>query len=452
MIQKYQEQMIHSLQRLIGFPSIKYDGLSEEEYTVTQGAPFGNHIKNALEDTLALCRELGFRTKNCDGYVGFAEYGEGKEMMAILTHLDVVPEGNDWTYPPFGGEVHEGKLFGRGAIDDKGPAIAAIYALKSVVDSGAVFHKRVRLIFGVDEEKTWKDMEYYVKHEEQPTFGFTPDARFPVVYCEKELLHCDFVKSFPKFGRPWTLTGGVANNAVPDFCQLEWTDEHGNLQRLTQKGVSAHGSRPEEGVNAVSLLMKRLKQQMEAGQTLCTPELAECVCFYDACIGDRLDGARLGIDVQDDISGGTTLNMGKIRANEKECRLSVDIRMPLVITKDTVLQNIQDRIGKYGFVIENVTSFPAVYCEKESAFLKTLIRIYQRFTNDMTEPILMGGGTYARAIKNIIAFGPRFPGREETEHQKNEYILLEDLMKGAEIYAAAIQELATDATVNGSYE
>ena len=126
--------------------------------------------------------------------------------------------------------------------------------------------------------------------------------------------------------------------------------------------------------------------------------------------------------------------------------------MPLVITKDTVLQNIQDRIGKYGFVIENVTSFPAVYCEKESAFLKTLIRIYQRFTNDMTEPILMGGGTYARAIKNIIAFGPRFPGREETEHQKNEYILLEDLMKSAEIYAAAIQELATDATVNGAYE
>lgn len=443
MMKEYQEQIISSLQKLIAFPSIKYDGLSAEKYIETKGAPFGNHIKDALEYTLELCRELGFRTKNCDGYVGYAEYGEGEELMAILTHLDVVPEGNGWEYPPFGGEVHDGKLFGRGAIDDKGPAIASIYALKAVVDSGAKFNKRVRLIFGVDEEKTWKDMAYYAEHEEQPAFGFTPDAKFPVVYCEKELIHCDLVKYFDGKGKPWTLIGGVANNAVPDSCKLTWTDENGQPQELVQKGLAGHGSRPEEGINAVTKLMQQLKKELEEGKKLCAEELEESVQFYHDCIGDCLDGSSLGIDFRDEVSGGTTMNMGKIRANEKECRLSIDIRMSLAATKDVVLEKIQETIGKYGFTIENVTNFPAVYIEKESPFLKTLMHIYQEFTGDMTEPILMGGGTYARTMKNTVAFGPRFPGREETEHQKNEYILLDDLMLSAEIYAAAIRELVT---------
>lgn len=444
MIKEYQDRMIRSLQRLIAFPSIKYDGLSEKDYTVTQGAPFGENIKNALEYTLELCRELGFRTKNCDGFVGYAEYGEGEEMMAILTHLDVVPEGNDWDYPPFGGEVHDGKIFGRGAIDDKGPVIAAIYALKAVADSGMLFQKRVRLIFGVDEEKTWKDMEYYAAHEEQPAFGFTPDANFPVVYCEKELVHCDLVKRYECIGQPWSVTGGVANNAVPDFCKVKWTDEKGLAKEITQEGVSAHGSRPQEGINAVTVLMGQLKKWIEAGQMICPAELKDCVNFYHDCIRDRLDGSLLGIDFYDDISGGTTLNLGKIRANERECRLSIDIRMPLAATKELVLEKIQEKVGVYGYTIENVTNFPAVYIEKESPFLKTLMQIYRRFTDDMTEPILMGGGTYARAMKNIVAFGPRFPGREETEHQKNEYISLEDFIKSAEIYAAVIQELAME--------
>lgn len=444
MVKEYQEQMIKSLQKLIAFPSIKYDSLPAEEYIETEGAPFGEQIKNALEYTLGLCRELGFRTKNCNGYAGYAEYGEGEEMMAVLTHLDIVPEGSGWDYPPFGGEVHDGKLFGRGAIDDKGPAIAAIYALKAVADSGAAFHKRVRLIFGVDEEKTWKDMAYYAEHEEQPAFGFTPDANFPVVYCEKEILHCDLVKYFDGTGKPWSMSGGAANNAVPDFCRLEWTDADGARHERAQAGVAGHGSRPEEGVNAVTKLMEELKGELDRGQSLHVPELEDCVEVYNKYIGNCLDGSKLGIDFTDEVSGGTTLNVGKIRANEKECRLSVDIRMSLAATKDMILERIRESIGKHGYVVENITNFPAVYLEKESPFLQTLMRIYQEFTGDMAEPILMGGGTYARTMKNTVAFGPRFPGREVTEHQKNEYILIDDFMKAAEIYAAAIQELATE--------
>lgn len=443
MLQEYKDQMIDSLQKLIAIPSVKYDGLDEKEYQIKEDAPFGYNISKALEYTLSLCKELGFRTKNCNGFVGYAEIGEGTELMAILTHLDIVPEGNGWTYPPFGAEVHDGKLFGRGAIDDKGPAIASIYALKAVLDSGAKFKKRVRLIFGVDEEKTWKDMEYYVAHEELPTLGFTPDARFPVVYCEKELVHCDLVKYLSDTKTPWALTGGVANNAVPDFCKLEWIDVDG-MHTKEEIGVAAHGSRPEEGVNAVTKLMQQLHMQMNDEECSFPKDLQECIQFYQACIGDSLNGSLLGIDFSDTISGETTMNMGKIRANEKECRLSIDIRMSLATSKTEVLECIRQKIEPFGYKIENISSFGSVYLEKESPFLQTLMKIYRQFTNDNTEPILMGGGTYARAMKNIVAFGPRFPNREETEHQKNEYILVEDFMKSAEIYAVAIAEIATE--------
>lgn len=443
MVKDYQQEMIIALQGLIAVPSIKYDGLSEKAYTKTKGAPFGKNIKNALEYTLTLCEQLGFRTKNCDGFIGYAEYGEGEEMLAILTHLDVVPEGKDWDYPPFGGQVHEGKLYGRGAIDDKGPAIASIFALKAIVDRGIKFKKRVRLIFGLDEEKTWKDMDYYIAHEEQPTLGFTPDADFPLVYCEKELLHCDFVKSFDASVQHWSLIGGVANNAVPEFCKLEWSDINGQVHTISQEGVSAHGSRPQEGVNAVTKLMEQLNTQLEAGNPLATKELEECVYFYNMCIGSQTDGSLLGIDFQDNISGGTTFNMGKITANELECRLSVDIRMSLATNKEQVLEEIQKKIHPYGFTIEHVTNFPSVYLEKDNPYFQTLLRIYRDATGDMTQPILMGGGTYARAIKNTVAFGPRFPGQEATEHQKNEYISVDNFVKCTEIYAAVIQELAT---------
>lgn len=443
MLEAYKDQMINALQKLIAIPSVKYDGLEENDYSITKNAPFGIHISKALDYTLALCKELGFRTKNCNGFVGYAEIGEGKEMMAILTHLDVVPSGNGWTYPPFGAEVHDDKLFGRGAIDDKGPAIASIYALKAVADKGVKWKKRVRLIFGVDEEKTWKDMEYYVSHEEQPTLGFTPDASFPVVYCEKELVHCDLVKYLNGTGMQWTLSGGAANNAVPDSCKLEWTDA-GKTYTREEKGIAAHGSRPEEGVNAITGLMRKLHTQMNEGSSTFPKELEDCIQFYQACIGDAVDGSLLGIDFSDAISGGTTMNMGKIRGNEKECRLSIDIRMSLSTAKAEVLECMQKKIKPFGYEIENVTNFSSVYLEKESPFFQTLVKIYRQFTDDYTEPILMGGGTYARAMKNIVAFGPRFPGREETEHQKNEYILIEDFMKSAEIYAATIVEIATE--------
>lgn len=439
MMLDYKDRIIDSLQKLIAIPSVKYDGLPEDQYQESEGAPFGKNIEKALEYTLSLCEELGFRTKNCNGYVGYAEIGEGDELFAILTHLDVVPEGHDWTYPPFGGEIHDGKLYGRGAIDDKCSAITSIYAVKALMDKGVRWNKRVRLIFGVDEEKTWKDMEYYVANEEQPTLGFTPDASFPAVYCEKEILHFDIAKHLNGTGTPWTLSGGTANNAVPDSCILEC----GSVKMETE-GTAAHGSRPWEGKNAVTEMMNQLQSKMDAGEKLCTPELEDCVRFYQKFFGETLDGSLLGIDFRDEISGGTTFNVGKVRASEKEIRFSIDIRMPLSTSTEELESIMTEKIKDYGYQIENDKKFDSVYFEKDSVLLSTLVGIYRKFTGDTTEPILMGGGTFARAIKNIVAFGPRFPGREETEHRRNEYIFVDDLMLCSEIYAEAVRQLATD--------
>ena len=174
--------MIDALRKLIAIPSIT-------DATAEEGKPFGKNVNDALVYMLNFCQDLGFRTKNCGNYLGFAEIGQGEELMGILCHLDVVPTGEGWQHDPFGGEVVDGRIYGRGAMDDKGPAMAAVYAMKDILDSGRKLNKRVRIIFGCQEETgDWVDMEYYKEHEEIPSFGFTPDADFPAIYGEKGIL------------------------------------------------------------------------------------------------------------------------------------------------------------------------------------------------------------------------------------------------------------------------
>lgn len=180
-IESLKNDIISSTCELIKIPSV----LSHSD---TSSMPFGENCNRALEYVLDLGKNLGFRTKNIDGYCGYIEFGEGKEMLGIIGHLDVVPEGENWTYPPFDAHIFNNKIYGRGAIDDKGPVIASLYAMKAVIDTCKV-NKRVRLILGLNEENDWKCIEHYKKCEEPPTFGFSPDADFPCIYAEKALLN-----------------------------------------------------------------------------------------------------------------------------------------------------------------------------------------------------------------------------------------------------------------------
>lgn len=437
-----EEELIEAAQRLIRIPSVKYDG-RETGYERRKGAPFGEGIAKALDCALDICKELGFRTKNCNGYAGFAEAGEGEELLGILVHLDVVPEGNDWSYPPYGAEIHDGSLYGRGVIDDKGPAAAAMFALKAAVDSGIVLKKRVRLIFGLDEENDWEDMEYYLKNEELPTAGFTPDADFPVIYGEMGILTFDLVARCEEADDDSSIAGGDASNVVPDFCSASIKLKDGSFYAVQEKGRAAHAAVPEKGDNAISKVMEALYSKKAEGNFDCSEAICRMIDFYHDRIGFYLHGEAMGCDLSDEKTGRLTFNSGVIRAAAREAVLSVDMRCPVSFVKDMILEKITEAVEPYGLILDHVRFEKPIYADKDSPVIKSLLKAYRSVTGDESEPSTMGGASYARAMDNVFAFGPVFPGRESTEHRKDEHLSVEDLILITQIYAEAIKELAT---------
>lgn len=425
-------EMIRSLQGLLGIDSVGRPG--------EEGTPFGKGAAQALDYVLELCGRLGFRTKNCGGMVGYAEIGEGEELMGILVHLDVVPAGGGWDYEPFAGTVADGKLFGRGVVDDKGPAVTCIYAMKDVLNSGAALGKRVRIIFGLSEETgDWDDMEYYKQTEEIPSFGFTPDADFPAIYGEKGILQ--LLLSMPSAEAGFDeLEGGAAPNMVADFCKATLKTVDGGLVSLEEKGRSAHGSTPGEGENAVSKLMARVGELIAEGRV----NKADCglARFYNEAIGFDIHGERAGCFLKDEQSGSLTLNVGMAGMKDGRTGITIDIRYPVTFTLDDVKSGLERAAAPYGVSVEVMEHMKPVYMDKDGSVISALMEVYREATGDDTEASVMGGGTYARAMENIVAFGPVLPGRECTEHKKNEYLYLEDLEKMREIYGKAILRLA----------
>lgn len=420
--------MIEKLQELIAIPSVSQKG--------DDLAPYGIETVKALEYVLNLCRDFGFRTKNCENQVGYAEIGSGDEMIGILCHLDVVPAGNGWTYPPFAGEIHDGRLYGRGAVDDKGPAIASIFAMKELLDMGIPLKKRIRIIFGQSEETgDWTDMEYYKQHEELPSYGFTPDADFPVIYGEKGILQITLSMDQQKSGFLF-VSGGNAPNVVADQASCTVLGAEGEKLQYQANGKAAHGSTPEEGENAISNLMDLLLKEMEERHFKCP--FAE---FYMDKIGYALHGEQINCELSDEASGKITFNAGMIRIQESSVELSVDIRYPVNCKEEEIISRIKQQAEPYGVKVSVCESMAPVYLDKNTPVIRALMEVYHEETGDDTPAMTMGGGTYARAMEGIVAFGPLFPGRECTEHQKDEYILLEDLEKAKEIYKKALWRL-----------
>lgn len=414
--------MIEALKQLVAIPSVT--GAPAEP-----GMPYGKNVRDALEKALELCGKLGFRTKKVGEFLGYAEIGQGEELMGILAHLDVVPPGNGWDHDPFGGEIADGKIYGRGVVDDKGPAVAAMYAMKEVLDTGKPLNKRVRLIFGCQEEEgDWDDMEYYKAHEEIPSFGFTPDADFPATYGEKGILVAVVSMDAMASGF-WEITGGKAANMVADHAKAVLSDG----TTLEAHGKSAHGSMPEEGENAITRLME------QAAQKGCP--FAE---FYMDKIGWCLDGSKFGVDLCDEASGGLTFSVGKIDMKDGKVVMKVDIRCPVTYGPEDILQPMRTVAAKQGLTADMEMWKKPVYMDEHGPVIEKLMEAYREVTGDDTPASVMGGGTYARAMDNVVAFGPVFPGRECTEHKPNEYIHLEDLEKAKNIYKLAIEKLACE--------
>ncbi len=427
----YFDKFITATQSAIRINSVEAEPL--------EGMPFGKGVNDVLLFTLDLAKSLGFSVFNGDGYYGYAEIGEGVEMLGILGHLDTVPIGADWSVPALGGDIIDGVLYGRGILDDKGPIIATLFAVKELVESGLVPNKRIRLIFGTDEESGWQCIDKYVENEELPTIAFTPDGDFPVINCEKAVSYFDVTCHKPSYIT--SITGGDRPNMVMDNVRAEISDND-ILSALSANacdieiaenvvsstGVSAHGSTPEHGTNALWKLLKALSIVDTSWATTMNN------------IVTNTDGSGYNIACEDEISGHLTINVGTIKSDTDSITFSLDIRHPLCITRDEVYEKLLVTFD--GYHVEKGFFHDPLYIAPDHPLCKSLIDAYAEVTGDLLEPITIGGGTYARALPVAVAFGPIFPGQESTIHQRNERCKVSDLRLMYDIYLLAIKKLA----------
>ena len=432
------DEFLTSLKTLISYPSVLNEG--------ENGTPFGQAIQDVLEKTLGICRSLGFTTYlDPKGYYGYAEIGQGAELLAVLCHLDVVPSGDeaDWRTPPFEATIKDGWIFGRGVQDDKGPSMAALYAVKALLDSGVKFKKRVRFIFGTDEETLWRCMGRYNELEETATLGFAPDSSFPLTYAEKGLLQ---VKLHGPGSDQLDLEAGEAFNVVPGKASYQGEllepvvaglqaaafEYEQNDQQVTVLGLPKHAKDAAEGINAIVRLATVL-QPLQAH-----PALA----FIAEAVGEDATGSRLFGDISDEPSGRLSFNIAGLTLNSEKSEIRIDIRIPVLADKDQLVAQLAEIAGRYQLDYEEFDYLDPLYVPKDSELVSTLMAIYQEKTGDTSPAMSSGGATFARTMPNCVAFGALFPGVEQTEHQANERASLEDLYRAMDIYAETIFRLA----------
>lgn len=440
------EEILRQIQKIVRINSVGGDALP--------GAPFGEGPREALRATLAMAEEMGLEAVNLDDYVGYAEIGSGDEMVAVLGHLDVVPEGDGWTVDPFGAEIRDGKMYGRGTQDDKSPTIGALCVLKAISDLKIPLKRRIRVIFGTNEERGSDCIRHYVEtNQEKPVLGFTPDADYPLIYFEKGMTGVTIGVKQPQQGqiRVLSLTGGEASNIVPKSCQLVLEGEHplkGHYEGVSQRiengktwiegvGISAHGSMPERGVNAIMRVMEASRELGIGGDFEKLQQfVCEKICF-------ETNGESLGVCYQDEETGVTTNNMGLISQDEDSLWLHLDIRYPKNGDPEAIRETLKKAAKEKELEVLEIDQVPMLYVPKESKLVSLLMSVYQEATGDtQSEPEAIGGGTYAKVLPNIVAFGPTFPGDPITEHQPDEFILVDRLMEGIEITARAMVAMA----------
>lgn len=420
---EYTAGLVNDLTDLCAVPSVK--GPEEED------APFGKATVEALNVFLGQADALGFRTKNLDNMAGYAEYGpeDASEMVACVCHLDVVPPGDGWTGDPWQLRREDDKLIARGVNDDKGPALSALYAVKALMDDPDFSpDKRIRVIVGLDEESGSACMNHYVKHEEIPLMGFTSDANFPAIYAEKGIARLRFTISRSENDQITQAKAGNAVNMVPSSCQLELKD----TASQQFDGVTAHGSRPELGLNAINVAVDAL---------LASGHEDSFLSFYSKYFSEY-DGSALGLAFEDE-SGSTTVNAGLLEIDAKQAELVVDLRYPVSFDLDTALEDLKESLAKEGVALSMQDHMEPLYLPQDSPLISALMDVYNQGTGTEGRAVAIGGGTYARSIPNICAYGPAFPGDADVAHQADEWISLEKLLAATCIYRNAFRILAT---------
>ncbi len=441
LVMNRKEEIIERTKELLRIPSVldRFDPKSE--------TPFGKGINDALHYMLNLAKEDEFITKNINNYAAHIEYGSGKEILGVLCHLDVVPVGDGWTNPPFSPIIKDGKLYARGSVDDKGPTMAAYFAMKFLKEMNFESKRRVRIILGTDEETGWRGIEEYFKTEQMPDIGFAPDASFPLIYGEKGIM------SFDVTGKTTdtdliTFKSGNRYNIVPDYaeCTLRKDLKDDFLKYLSFNGLkgevkkdkyvvygkSAHAMQPNLGINAAFILAEFLNQHINN----------DFIKYINNYLSFDHLGEKINIDHSDDEMKDFTMNPAVFDYEKQTFKIGVNCRYPKGWDKESAKINLDASVRKYRFKYKIVGDSPVHYVSKDDELVKTLHEAYMKYTDDTeSELITIGGGTYSRSLKKAVAFGPIMPGRKDTVHQVDEHIFVEDLLKATAIYMEAIYKL-----------
>ncbi|MGI5892166.1 MAG: dipeptidase PepV [Bacillota bacterium] len=424
-------------------------------------APFGQGIADALKFVLSKAKEWGFISQNLNGYVGLIDFGQGEKQMGVLSHIDTVPVGDGWTVDPFGGQIINNKIYGRGAIDNKGPMIACLYASRAIKESGLPCRHSLRQILGTDEESGFGCMNYFLQNCTPPDFGFTPDAQFPLIYGEKGIVHLELTSDlYPLNGDIviMNIEGGVGGNVIPDNAQAvlkvsekgrqilhDFFEQYpqkedlllfyeGLTCKIIAKGKTAHGSLPEKGRNAIVLLLDFLYQ---------LPVKSSEDSFITNCyklLARDLDGTALGAFAQDEY-GKTSMAPTLIFTDKLKGSVHIDFRFPIKFKGQYFYDKISEMAAKHDMKISSWKCKEPLYVPPDQPFLQKILSTYREMTGDMSEPMVIGGGTYARVFKNFVGYGPIFPHQEQLSHQANEYISTGDLLFLSKIYSQTIYNL-----------
>ncbi len=444
-ISEHREQIIRDIAELAAVPSVKGPAADT--------MPFGPGPAAALHTALRQAERLGLQAVCCDNYVGFAAVpGESREYLATVTHVDVVPAGEGWLADPFTLRRREGWLLGRGVLDDKGPTVLCLYALAFLQEHAGRLPYPVRAIIGADEETGMQDMVYYEKHQPAPRFAISPDAEFPLIHGEKGIARFS-LRSCCKAENVRFIAGGSAVNAVPGKAEallrcgktpaavpgLEVIPEQGGF-RLIAHGKGGHAAHPEGTVNALGLLIREL-----LAQQLLSPAEEPYFRFLEK-VHAAWDGSAAGIDSRDDIFTPLTAVSGVMQIGEDGCfSASLDCRYPTSSSGDIIRRRLEQTAGGSADIILEEES-PYLYLDPSSPEIGACLASYREVTGDSSPSFTIGGGTYAKHLRNTVAFGPERPARKTPDfvgkiHGAEEGIAEQELMEALKIYILTLLKL-----------
>ena len=451
-IENHTSEMVATLSTLVKIPSVKGEP--------TADCPFGVEPKRALDKMLEIAKGMGFTVKNHENYVGTIDfYPEGEPTLGILCHLDVVPEGTGWKTPPYELTLNSGMLYGRGAMDDKGPAVSVLYAMYALKKLGISLSQNVRFIVGTDEENGSADLEYYKNKEKLPERLFTPDGSYPVINAEKGMVRGDFTKPIKSCGSKTicSFSGGAVINAVPELAYakvrgfdkaelserfkkisgVEFSvDDGGDVTEITCRGKSAHASQPEGGENALTAMIALLGTlDTDDGTAAGFAALSKLIPFGES------DGASIGIAMSDEQSGALTFVHSIGEYDGEEYRGRFDIRFPVTQTRDKVRTKLEKKLAKTDIKLGAFNGVEPHCVDENSDFIKKLLSVYEHVSGKRGRCIAIGGGTYVHETEGGVAFGAEFIGDDNRMHGANERMSMDLFKMNTRMYAEAIISL-----------